>query len=146
VADQQTTDTGKLTRPERSYGRPRSPKAPGAAASPQMPGQVPDRSTVPGHFSTRVPRPAGPVRRPLTQYGTAEEIMHVFPAPNEEPEKAEFEQATASVEELRKAYPWQLPPEGPTPVFALDQGVSPEPPALPAAPPTPELGTGQDRD
>jgi len=85
------------------------------------------------------------VRRPLTQYGTAQEIMGVFPAPNEEAEKAEFEQATASVEELRKAYPWQLPPEGPTPVFALDQGVSPEPPALPAAQATPELGAGQER-
>jgi hypothetical protein len=114
-------------------------------ASPQIPGQVPDRSTVPGHFSTRVARPAGPVRRPLTQYGTAQEIMHVFPAPNEEPDKSEFEQATASVEELRKAYPWQLPPDGPTAVFALDQGVAAEPPALPDGPATPELAAGQER-
>jgi hypothetical protein len=85
------------------------------------------------------------VRRPLTEYGTAQEIVGVFPAPNDEAEKAEFEQATASVEELRKAYPWQLPPKGPTAVFALDQGVASEPPALPAAPATPELGTGQER-
>ncbi len=145
MSDLQATDKGKLTRPERSYGRAKLPKAPGAAQSPQMPGQVPDRSTIPGHFSTRVAPPAAPIRRPLTQYGTAQEIMHVFPAPNEDAEKAEFEQATASVEELRKAYPWQLPPEGPTPVFALDQGISPEPPALPAAQPTPELDSGQHR-
>ncbi|HKG24193.1 MAG TPA: hypothetical protein VKB09_01020 [Thermomicrobiales bacterium] len=145
MTDRQTTDKGTRTKSERRYGETKGPKAPGAAASPQIPGQVPDRSTVPGHFSTRVPRPSGPVRRPLTQYGTAQEIMGVFPAPNEEAEKAEFEQATASVEELRKAYPWQLPPEGPTPVFALDQGVSPEPPALPAAQATPELGAGQER-
>jgi len=145
VADQQTTDKGTRTRSERSYGRPKSPKAPGAAASPQIPGQVPDRSTVPGHFSTRVPRPTGPVRRPLTQYGTAQEIMHVFPAPDEEPDKSEFEQATASDDELRKAYPWQLPPKSSTPVFALDQGVSPEPPTLPAAPAIPERTAGQER-
>jgi hypothetical protein len=145
VADQQTMDKGKLTRPERSYGRSKAPKAPGAAFSPQIPGQVPDRSTVPGHFSTRVPRPTAPVRRPLTQYGTAQEIIHVFPAPNEEPDKAEFEQATASREELQKAYPWQTPPDHPTAVFALDQGVSPEPPALPAAQPTPELESGETR-
>jgi hypothetical protein len=144
VTDRQTTDKGTRTQSERLYGQPKSPKAPGAAASPQMPGQVPDRSTVPGHFSTRVPWPTGSVRRPLTQYGSAEEIVGVFPAPNEEAEKAEFEQATASVEELRKAYPWQLPPEGPTPVFALDQGIAPAPPALPDAQPTRELGPGQD--
>jgi len=145
VADQQTTEKGTRSRSERVHERPKSPKAPGAAASPQMPGQVPDRSTVPGHFSTRVARPVGRVRRPLTQYETAEEIMHVFPAPNEEPDKSEFEQATASVEELRKAYPWQLPPDGPTAVFALDQGVSPEPPALPSGQSTPEIGAGGER-
>ncbi|MEA2528741.1 MAG: hypothetical protein QOG89_385 [Thermomicrobiales bacterium] len=145
MADQQTTHKGTRSKSERLYGRPKSPNAPGAAASPQMPGQVPDHSTVPGHFSTRVARPAGPVRRPLTQYGTAEAIMQVLPAPDEEPQPAEFEQATASGEELRKAYPWQLPPASPTPVFALDQGVSPEPPALPTDQPTPELGVGQER-
>jgi hypothetical protein len=127
------------------HGQPKSLKAPGAVASPQMPGEVPDRSTVPGHFSTRVPRPAEPERRPLTQYGTAEEIMHVFPAPNEEPDKSEFEQATASVEELRKAYPWQLPPAGPTPAFALDQGVAAEPPVLATGQPPHEIGAGQER-
>ena len=145
MADKQTANLGLNKQPERGHGRPKSPKSPGAAISPQMPGQVPDRSTVPGFFSTRVPRAAGPVRRPLTQYGTAQEIMHVLPAPDEEPQPAEFEQATASVEELRKAYPWQLPPVGPSPVFALDQGVSLEPPALPITP-LPELVEGQPRE
>ena len=145
MADQQTRELGIRRGAEPVQRRAKPPKAPGATASPQIPGQVPDRSTVPGHFSTRVARPVGRVRRPLTQYETAEEIMHVFPAPNEEPQPAEFEQATASVEELRKAYPWQLPPEGPTPVFALDQGVAAEPPALPTGQPTPEIGAGQER-
>jgi hypothetical protein len=146
VVDEQTAGNETVGRAERRYGQPKSPPAPGAAASPQMPGQVPDHSTVPGHFSTRVPRAVRPVRRPLTEYGTAQEIMHVFPAPEEEPQPAEFEQATASVEELRKAYPWQLPPTGPTPNFALDQGIAPEPPALPgSAEPTPELAAGQER-
>lgn len=145
VADQQTTDKGTRTRSERVHGRPKSPPAPGAVASPQIPGEVPDHSTVPGHFSTRVARPTGRVRRPLTQYGTAEEIMHVFPAPEEEPDKSEFEQATASVEELRKAYPWQLPPVGPTPAFALDQGVAAEPPVLASGQPEHEIGAGQER-
>jgi hypothetical protein len=145
VAEKQTANLGLNKVVERGQWRPKSPKAPGAVASPQMPGQVPDRSTVPGFHSPRVPRVSGPVRRPLTQYGTAQEIMHVFPAPNEEPQPAEFEQATASVEELRKAYPWQLPPVQPSPVFALDQGVSLEPPALPVAP-LPELVAGQPRE
>jgi hypothetical protein len=144
VADQQTRQKGTQTRSERVHGRPKSPKAPGAVASPHIPGQVPDHSTVPGHFSLRVAPPVGRVRRPLTEYGTAQEIMHVFPAPNEEPDKSEFEQATASVEELRKAYPWQLPPVRPTPVFALDQGVIAEPPVLASGQPAHEIGAGQE--
>ena len=71
------TGKGPLEQVVREKSRPKAVKAPGAVASPQMPGQVPDRSTVPGHFSTRVAPPSGPVRRPLTQYGTAQEIMHV---------------------------------------------------------------------
>jgi hypothetical protein len=134
---------GPIERAERLHGLPKSPKAPGAAASPQMPGQVPDRSTVPGHFSTRVARSSGSPQRPLTQYGTAQEIMHVYPAPNEEPAIAEFEQATASVEELRKAYPWQRTPKRPTPAFDLGYGVATEAPALAVGPSTPELPSGE---
>jgi hypothetical protein len=137
------TGKGPLESVVRERSRPKAPKAPGAVASPQMPGQVPDRSTVPGHFSTRVSRPIGPVRRPLTQYGTAQEIVHVYPAPNEEPAIAEFEQATASGEELRKAYPWQKTPRRPTPDFDLGYGVTAEAPSLPGGAYTPELPSGE---
>jgi hypothetical protein len=111
----------------------RSPDAPGAIVSPQRPGETPDRTDIEGQALSAAPPLAGPPLRPLTQYVTAQEIMDVFPAPSEEAEPAEFEQAPASFQEKRKAYPWQLPPVRPTSVFALDQGVSAEPPALPAA-------------
>jgi hypothetical protein len=78
----------------------------------------------------------------LTQYGTAQEIVHVYPEPNEEPAIAEFEQATASGEELRKAYPWQRTPKRPTPAFDLGYGVATDAPAL-ASPSTPELPSGE---
>jgi hypothetical protein len=73
----------------------------------------------------------GPPIRPLTQYGSAEEILNALPAPDEEAEPNAFEQAPVASEEHRKAYPWQLPPRRPTAYFALDQGIAPEPPALP---------------
>jgi hypothetical protein len=93
--------------------RPKSPPAPGASVSPQRPGMTPDRSTIPGKFSTNVPR-ATTKRRPLVQYGTAEEIMKVFKRqPEDKIEPKDFEQATASYEELRKAYPWEIPPVRP---------------------------------
>lgn len=95
-------------------GRRKSPPAPGASVSPQQPGMTPDRSTIPGKFSVNVPR-ASTKRRPLTQYGTAEEIMQVYKRlPEEQIEAKHFEQATASFEELRKAYPQELPPIRPT--------------------------------
>lgn len=101
---------------------PQGPVTPGGQSSPQHPGQVPDRSTVPGQYTTRVPW-ATSVRRPLTEYGTAQAIMDVFAAkPGEEMEPSRFEQATASFEELRKAYPAQVPPVRPAPGYALEQG------------------------
>ena len=109
--------------------RHKSPPAPGASVSPQRPGMTPDRSTIPGKFSTQVSRP-GTKRRPLTQYGTAEEIMKVFKkVPEEQITPKNFEQATASYEELRKAYPWELPPVRPAQP-ALAAGETPE--ALPS--------------
>jgi hypothetical protein len=100
---------------------PKSPPAPGGSLSPQQPGMTPDRTSIPEHFSTSVPR-ATSKRRPLSQYGTSEEIMKVFKRKPEDQIKPEdFEQATASGEELRKAYLNQLPP------------VRPVPPALPEA-------------
>lgn len=97
-----------------------TPEAPGAVSSPQLPGQVPDRSTIPGQFSTHV-GPATSVRRPLTEYQTAQRIMGVFGAePGNEREPARFEQATAAFEEMRKADPAQWPPVRPMPGYSLD--------------------------
>ncbi len=98
--------------------------APGAKASPQLPGQVPDRSTIPGQFTTHLTKPAG-VERPLSEYGTAQRIMGVYtPEEGHADDPARFEQATASYEELRKAYPAELPPQRPAPGYALATGNS----------------------
>ena len=96
--------------------------APGARRSPQVPGEVPDRAMIAG-----VPNRRGPNRTdigvPLTEFGTAQAIMGVFAAePGEELNPARFEQATASYEELRKAYPADLPPTHPAPGYALAHG------------------------
>lgn len=101
---------------------PQGPETPGAQFSPQLPGEVPDRSSVPGQYTVRVP-PATRVVRPLTEYGTAQAIMGVYAAkPGQAEDPARFEQATASFEEMRKAYPAQVPPVRPAPGYALDQG------------------------
>jgi hypothetical protein len=103
-------------------GRPRTVPAPGARKSPQIPGQVPDRSTVPGFHTASVPA-ATSVRRPLTQYQTAQEISKRFrkyPADQITPEQ--FEQADASFEELRKANPADNPPVRPKRGYILDAG------------------------
>jgi hypothetical protein len=117
-----------------SEGRaaPKSPPAPGAEHSPQHPGETPDRSDIPGETVAVSPQIDGIPLRPLTQYGTAQEIMDLLPAPGEDAEPSDFEQPPASFQEQRKAYPWQLPPVRPTSAFALDQGIAEEPPALPA--------------
>jgi hypothetical protein len=108
----------------------RYPRAPGAVSSPHMPGQVPDHSTVPGHFSVRVPRaPIG--RRSLSEDGTTQEIMDVFrPDANGEMTPEGFEQATASHEEMLKATPDNLPPDHPVPGYRLVEGGATTP-ALP---------------
>lgn len=107
-----------------------TPRSPGASKSPQRPGQTPDRSTIPGHHSIQAPAPLGAPIRPAVQYLTAEELSHAMPLPDEAAEPADFEQAPASFEENRKAYPWQTPPRRPTPWFTLGDGVSPSDPAL----------------
>jgi len=142
VTDQQTsqmTQQEPVRADQRRIDAPVPPPAPGAVRAPHRPGEVPDRSSVPGFRGVSVPPARRPILRPLTQYGTAQELWGVFPKPDEEAEPAEFEQATAAFEERRKAYPWQTPPLEPTPYFALDQGVSPVPPALPGAEETPAL-------
>jgi hypothetical protein len=96
--------------------------APGGIASPQVPGARPDRSSIPGHGELPVP-PATSIQRPLTQYGTSQEIMGVFaPKPGEAMDPARFEQATASWEEIRKAYPALSTPRRPAPGYALQTG------------------------
>lgn len=90
--------------------------APGGMTSPQGPGMTPDRTIVPGHVG-EVPPPATEKRRPLTQYGSAEEIMGVFRRkPEDELQPSDFEQAGASNEEMRSANPAWL-----TPVRPLDR-------------------------
>jgi hypothetical protein len=80
-----------------------------------MPGEVPDRSTIAGQYTTHV-EPSPNPRRPLVEYQTAQRIMGVYRAdPGQEREPARFEQATASFEEMRKADPDLLPPSRPAP-------------------------------
>jgi hypothetical protein len=111
-----------------------TPKSPGASKSPQLPGQTPDRSTVPGHHFIQAPAPLGAPTRPAAQYLTAQELSNAMPIPDEIAESADFEQAPASFEENRKAYPWQNPPRRPTPWFTLGDGVASTDPALAAGP------------
>jgi hypothetical protein len=96
--------------------------APGARRSPQMPGQVPDRSGVPGHGQLPI-EPEPGARPPLTQFGSAQEIMGVYAVdpndPDDAADPARFEQATAAYEEVRKADPSLLTPVRPKPGYDL---------------------------
>jgi len=105
-------------------GRLFMPQAPGAVKSPQVPGEVPDRSTIPDEGVLPVPPPAvqGESRRPLTQYGTAEEIMGVYDK-KDVSDPTRFEQTPPSPEEQRKAFgPMLRTPQRPTPGYALAGG------------------------
>lgn len=97
----------------------RNPPAPGGKRSPQQPGMTPDFSSIPGEARPRAPRTTNP-RRPLSQYGTSQEIMRVFrPTADGVWTKDVFEQAPVSDEEQRKANPAALTPIRPVPGFAL---------------------------
>ncbi len=105
-------------------GRSLLPEAPGAVWSPQVPGQVPDRSTVPGEGVMPVPVPETTPRPPLTEFGTAQRIMGVFvPRDGNDDDPARFEQAPVSYEEQRKAIPALRSPLRPQPGYALADGV-----------------------
>jgi hypothetical protein len=93
------------------------PPAPGAVSLPHRPGQVPGRSTVPGHFSVPIPRaPVG--WQSQREEGTTQGIMGVFqPDADGTMTPARFEQATASHEEFLKAVPADLPPNRPLPGY-----------------------------
>lgn len=115
-------DRGVVVDDIADHETPTSPTTPGGSISPQAPGARPDRSNIPGHGQLPVPPTSG-VRRPLTEYGTAQEIMGVYaPKPGEAMEPGRFEQATASWEEVRKAYPALLPAQRPGPGYALNSG------------------------
>ena len=109
------------------------PGAPGATLSPQVPGQVPDRSSVPGHRELPVDLPSGEVRLPATEYGSAQRIMGVYAASDgNRDDPARFEQATATYEEMRKADPSLRTPVRPTAGYALAEGTRIANPALSA--------------
>lgn len=110
---------GDALNPERAN----FPQAPGAVRSPQIPGQVPDRSSVPEHGELPVAMPTEPVRRPKVEYRTAQRIMGVYSAKDgNDRDPARFEQATASYEEVRKADPSLRTPMRPTAGYALSDG------------------------
>jgi hypothetical protein len=102
--------------------RVNAPLAPAAVHSPQEPGETPWRSTVPGHGQLPVP-PATSVRRPETEYGTAQRIMgiHAVRGDNKD-DPQRFELGPQSYEELRKAFPALRQPLSATPNYALTDG------------------------
>lgn len=107
-----------------SAGRHHAPPAPGAMKSPQVPGEVPDRSTIPDEGVLPVPPASvqGEPMRPLTQYGTAEEIMGVFDK-KDISDPTRFEMEPPSPEERRKAFGGMLrTPQRPMPGYALAGG------------------------
>ena len=94
------------------------PPAPGGSRGSSAPGMTPDRSTIPGQFSERNAK-ATSVVRPLSQYGTAEELSGVFRrVPADQMKSTDFEQADASFEEVRKAVVAEWPPERPVAAIA----------------------------
>lgn len=110
---------------EVSPKRINAPESPGASWSPQMPGEVPDRSDIPGEGVLPVPPDPDPGTRmlPRTEFGTSQRIMHVYaPEGGNEDDPARFEQAPVTYEELRKATPALRTPLRPTPGYALADG------------------------
>lgn len=107
---------------------PKSPPAPGAVASPGAPGETFDRSTVPGHSAARTPR-APADWRALGDEGSTQEIMGVYSRrPDADMTAADFEQATESDEEHRKALANHPSPDRAVAGYRLLA------PSLPAAP------------
>jgi hypothetical protein len=99
------------------------PVAPGAVTSPQAPGEVPDRSSVPEQGVLPVPVPDGEIRRPLAENGTSQRIMGVYDKGDLAPEDpARFVQAPPSYEEQRKATPLLRTPVRPQAGYAFTGG------------------------
>ena len=92
---------------------PRTPPAPAATSSPQLPGMTPDQPDLPGRPRGSLP-PLASNRRPLTEYGSAQRLLGLFtPEPGTELQAADWEQGPSSTEELRKADPALLTPMRP---------------------------------
>jgi hypothetical protein len=89
---------------------PRTPQAPAATSSPQLPGMTPDQPALPGRSRGSLP-PLASNRRPLTEYGSAQRLLGLFtPEPGTELQASDWEQGPSAMEELRKADPALLTP------------------------------------
>jgi hypothetical protein len=89
---------------------PRTPQAPAATSSPQLPGMTPDQPALPGRSRGSLP-PLASNRRPLTEYGSAQRLLGLFTAePGTELQASDWEQGPSAMEELRKADPALLTP------------------------------------
>jgi hypothetical protein len=89
---------------------PRTPQAPAATTSPQLPGMTPDQPALPGRPRGSLPTLASN-RRPLSEYGSAQRLLGLFtPKPGMELQASDWEQGPSAMEELRKADPALLTP------------------------------------
>jgi hypothetical protein len=89
---------------------PRTPPAPAAMSSPQLPGMTPDQPALPGRARGSLP-PLVSNRRPLSEYGSAQRLLGLFtPEPGTELQASDWEQGPSATEELRKADPALLTP------------------------------------
>ncbi len=89
---------------------PRTPPAPAATTSPQLPGMTPDQPALPGRSRGSLP-PLASNRRPLSEYGSAQRLLGLFtPQPGTELQASDWEQGPSAMEELRKADPALLTP------------------------------------
>jgi hypothetical protein len=91
---------------------------------------TPDDPDLPGRERGTLP-PLGSNRRPLTEYGTAQRMLHLFtPAPGTELEPVNWEQAPPAFEERRKVDPAMTTPFRPLGGYGL--GIGRTAPAIPA--------------
>lgn len=103
---------------------PPSPVAPGAEHSPQRPGETPDTPDLIGKPRGSM-QPLASVRRPLTEYGTAQRILGMYTfAAGAEVKPEDWEQGPSAFEEQRKADPALLTPARPLAGYGLGLGRS----------------------
>lgn len=109
---------------------PPSPPAPGAEHSPQRPGETPDTPDLIGKPRGSM-QPLASVRRPLTEYGSAQSILGMYSfAQGTEVKPEDWEQGPSSLEEQRRADPALLTP--PRPLSGYGLGLGRSAPVLPA--------------